>query len=91
MKKLVVVLALFGLILGMNTTLWAEGGSKININTASVEELVTLNKVGDKTAARIVAYREANGPFDSVEDLTNVKGIGEKILVTNRDRISVGD
>ncbi|MDJ0723004.1 MAG: ComEA family DNA-binding protein [Desulfobacterales bacterium] len=91
MKKLVVVLALFGLILGMNTTLWAEGGSKININTASVEELVTLNKVGDKTAARIVAYREANGPFDSVEDLTKVKGIGEKILVTNRDRISVGD
>ena len=91
MKKLLVVAALFGLILGMNTTLWAEDGSKININTASVEELATLNKVGDKTAARIVAYREANGPFNSVEDLMNVKGIGEKILLKNKDRISTGN
>ena len=91
MKKLLVVAALFGLILGMNTTLWAEDGSKININTASVEELATLNKVGDKTAARIVAYREANGPFNSVDDLMNVKGIGEKILLKNKDRISTGN
>jgi competence protein ComEA len=91
MKKLLVVAALFGLILGMNTTLWAEDGSQININTASVEELATLNKVGDKTAARIVAYREANGPFNSVEDLMNVKGIGEKILLKNKDRISTGN
>ena len=91
MKKLLVVAVLFGLILGMNTTLWAEDGSQININTASVEELATLNKVGDKTAARIVAYREANGPFNSVEDLMNVKGIGEKILLKNKDRISTGN
>ncbi len=91
MKKLITVLALFGLILGMNAPLWAEGGTQININTASVEELTTLKNVGTKTAERIVAYREANGPFNAVEDLMNVKGIGERILSKNKDRIGIGN
>lgn len=63
---------------------------KININTASAEELTDLNKVGPKTAQRIVEYREANGPFKAVEDLINVKGVGEKILELNKDRLTVG-
>ncbi|MDJ0804515.1 MAG: ComEA family DNA-binding protein [Desulfobacterales bacterium] len=91
MKRLIIVLALFGLILGMNTPLWAEDGAKININTASVDELADLTNVGDKTAERIIAYREANGPFSSVDELTNVKGIGDKTLLKNKDRITIAD
>ena len=63
---------------------------KININTATVEELTQLQKVGPTTAERIVAYRDANGPFKTVDDLKNVKGIGEKILELNKDRLTVG-
>ncbi len=50
----------------------------ININTASPEELVALEGIGDKTAQNIVEYRDANGPFAAIEDIKNVKGIGEK-------------
>lgn len=89
MKKLIVILVMFGLVLGMNNPLWAENGAKININTATAEELVTLKNVGPKTAERVIAYRQANGPFTSVEELTNVKGIGDKTIVKNQDRLAV--
>ena len=53
---------------------------KININTASVEELQELPNIGTKKAQDIVQYRERHGNFTSVEDITKVKGIGEKTL-----------
>jgi competence protein ComEA len=68
----------------------AAGNDTININTASVDELTQLQKVGPKTAENIVAYRDANGPFKTVDDLKNVKGVGDKILELNKDRISIG-
>ena len=89
MKKMLVILVMFGMVLGMNTPLWAENGAKIDINTASAEELVTLKNVGAKTAERIIAYRQANGPFTAVEELANVKGIGAKTLERNQDRLMV--
>jgi len=51
---------------------------KVNINTASVEQLSTLPGVGEKLAARIIAYREKSGSFSTPQELMNVRGIGEK-------------
>lgn len=63
----------FSLISGV-----AFAADRINLNTASAEELELLNGVGPATAAAIVEYREANGGFSTVEDIVNVKGIGDK-------------
>lgn len=63
--------------------------SVININTASAEELDELPGVGPAIAGRIVEYREANGPFASVDALTDVKGIGEATLAELRPRVKV--
>lgn len=62
---------------------------RVNINTASMGELATLKGVGAKTAQAIVDYRESVGRFESVDDLTKVKGIGEKTLEKNRHRLTV--
>lgn len=62
---------------------------RININTASAGELATLHGVGAKTAQAIVDYREMFGRFDSVDDLTQIKGIGAKTLEKNRHRLTV--
>ena len=52
----------------------------VNINAADVEELEKLPGIGEVLAQRIIEYRSANGEFSSIEDLDNVKGIGEKTL-----------
>jgi competence protein ComEA len=51
---------------------------KVDINTASVEQLTSLPGVGEKLAARIVEYREKSGGFKSPQELMNVRGVGEK-------------
>ncbi len=68
---------------------WADDAKKININTASVEELAQLKRVGTKYAERIVEYRNTNGSFVNPEDIMNVPGIGQKIWEENKDRIVV--
>ena len=60
-------------------------GEKINLNTADELELQRLPGIGEKRAADIIAYREANGPFESVEELDEVPGIGQGILEGLRD------
>lgn len=67
----------------------ASSGGLVNINTASVGELVALKGVGEATAEKIVADREANGPFSAIEDLKRVSGIGEKKFEALRDAICV--
>ncbi|NMT61982.1 ComEA family DNA-binding protein [Marinobacter sp. W62] len=61
----------------------------ININTADVAALASLNGIGQSKAEAIVAYRDANGPFQSSEDLANVKGIGERTVEKNAERLTV--
>ena len=63
---------------------------KININTASKKELTTLKGVGDKIADRIIEYRKEHS-FKKIEDLMEVKGIGQKIFDNNKDLITVKD
>ncbi|MBN1901042.1 helix-hairpin-helix domain-containing protein [Candidatus Sumerlaeota bacterium] len=62
---------------------------KININTAGMEELMTLEQIGEVKAKRIMEYRSRYGPFRSERDLLKIRGIGEKILSLNRDKIAV--
>ena len=91
MKKVLVALFLvcFLAVTAAPAVMAVDG--KININAASVDELTQLQKIGPKTAERIVAYRQAHGPFKTIDDLKNVKGVGDKILELNKERITIGD
>jgi len=88
-KKVLVLLIVVLFIISMVPVALAEEGGKININTAPVEELVKLDRIGSKYAERIVQYREANGPFVKVEDIVMVKGIGPKTLDVNKNVMTV--
>lgn len=65
--------------------------AKVNINTAGVEQLVTLPGVGPKLAARIIEYRQKSGSFHTTQDLLNVKGIGEKNFAKMGSWLTVGE
>ncbi len=61
----------------------------VNINTAGVKELMTLTGVGRKAAERIMAHREARGPFKKPDDIKKVEGVGDAVWEKNRPRIVV--
>ena len=62
--------------------------AQIDINSASAEDIATeLNGVGPSRAAAIVKFRQENGPFKSFDDLTQVKGIGQKTIEANKEKI----
>jgi competence protein ComEA len=66
-----------------------QPGGLVNLNTATTEELDTLPGVGPATAEAIIAHREANGPFTSVDQLLDVRGIGDAKLADLRDLVTV--
>ena len=67
----------------------ASGGEKVNINTAKQTELETLPGIGPSTAQKIIDYRTKNGKFQSIEDIQNVKGIGDGKFEEIKDNICV--
>lgn len=64
-------------------------GDSVNINTATVKELMTLNGIGRKVAEKIVEYRDAHGPFRKPEEIRKVQGVGPGLWEKNRARIVV--
>ena len=67
----------------------AASVAMVNINTASAAELDALPGVGSKTAALIIEYRQKNGPFKKIEEIMNVRGIGEKSFLKMKPLIMV--
>jgi competence protein ComEA len=68
----------------------ASRGAVVNLNTATAAQLESLPGVGAKTAQRILEYRQKSGGFKKIEELMNVKGIGEKSFLKLKPHISVG-
>lgn len=68
----------------------AYAGEPVDINTADAETLASaINGVGIKKAREIIAYRQQNGPFESVDDLANVNGIGTHTVAKSRENLTV--
>ena len=68
-----------------------EEGGKVHLNTATKQQLQTLPGVGEATADLILSYREKHGRFKSLDDLTNVHGIGPKKIERLRPYVTLGD
>jgi len=64
--------------------------SPVNINSATAAELEALPGIGARTAARIIEYRQKNGPFKKVEELMNVRGVGEKNFLKLKPQLTLG-
>lgn len=67
----------------------AAAAASVNVNTATAVDLAKLPGIGAATAARIIEYRQKNGPFKKVEELMNVRGIGEKSFLKLKPLVSV--
>ena len=70
----------------------AKSGSNqvVNVNTASAADFEALPGIGPKMAARIIEYRQKNGPFKKVEELMNVRGLGEKNFFKLKAQLTIG-
>ena len=61
----------------------------VNLNSASAAQIAALPGIGQKTAELIVQYRQKNGPFKKIEEIMNVRGVGEKSFLRIKDRLTV--
>ena len=66
-------------------------GEEVDINTADKETLMTLSGIGETFAEKIIEYREENGGFKAVQELTNIRGIGRTLVEKNRDILTAGE
>lgn len=67
----------------------ASSAEVVNLNTATANQIADLPGIGVKTAELIVQYRVKNGPFKKIEEVMNIRGVGEKTFLRIRDRITV--
>jgi comEA protein len=100
MKKLFVILGIMVWIVAMGpppafceqatqSKSQASNELRIDLNTATQEDLAKLPGVGNKVAARIISYRDENGGFEKIEEIMNVKGIGEKTFLKFKHNLYV--
>ncbi len=93
MKKFTVSGGVFLVVLLFGTVACAQarevGQGKLNVNTATVQELQLLPRVGPALAQRIIDFRTANGVFKAPEELTRVKGIGETSFALLKPYVSI--
>jgi len=75
-------------LLGLPVMLFAN--ESVNINTADKEMLMSINGIGEKRAEAIINYREENGKFKSLQELTEIKGIGPSLIDKNKGVLTVG-
>ena len=66
-----------------------SNADRVNINTADAEQLATLKGIGSALAQRIIDYREQNGAFKSIDEIKNVRGIGDKKFAAFKDKITI--
>lgn len=86
MKKII------GFLLGVTllaTSLLTVAEDLVDLNTAGLKALTTLEHIGKKRAQSIIDYRDANGPFHAIEALAKIPGIGKKTLEANLERMTV--
>ena len=74
---------------GVQHTIAYDDKGRLDINMASAEELDTIKGIGKSTAEKIIKYREEHGPFDAIEELANVSGIGTQTIEEMRESICV--
>jgi competence protein ComEA len=95
-------LVLVAVLVVMSSPLIAQRGTKppsavtvvsnevVNLNSATAAQIASLPGIGPKTAELVVQYRTKNGPFKKIEEIMNVRGIGEKSFLKIKDRLTVG-
>lgn len=74
---------------GVEYTIAYDNEGRLDINMATAEELDTIKGIGKSTAEKIIKYREEHGPFDAIEELANVSGIGTQTIEEMRESICV--
>ena len=89
LKSWVSIIVVLVFIFAGLPNLYADDLQKININTASADELMDLKGIGEKKAKGIIEFRKTNGIFKQPEDLMKVPGIGPKTFEANKNRIVV--
>lgn len=91
-KSVYSIIVMVVLLASLSTVAIANSsGGKIDINHATAAELQQLKGVGEVVSERIVAYRDERGSFKTIQDIKNVKGIGEKVFENIKDLIRVGE
>lgn len=91
LRNSVVLFSFLVSIFAAGASISVSAAEAVNINTADAVSLAkNLNGIGLKKAKAIIAYRDKHGSFKSAQDLANVKGIGSKTVLKNKDYIRVG-